>query len=270
MSSRIHNGFRIDHCDLGRLSEALAELRAAVTPLAKREHAELVATRTCSLIDRTLAKNRDWPASPLGTIWRDVDEASSKILSSGMRDPSCDFGFEISLIPDASTSSIYGILHCERDSWRRLWMRRKEVSDHSWWNNSDRPSGVTAGDWRRRGETWERIMPSMVPAAHGMSALISPVRLMHTLPDPMRHQPSLAKRRKAVAMDLLFDRYAAEDVEAEPGADIMQTVMKASRRAKTPEGQALAEEIAEGLRLPRRISIEMAMSRTMPTGMDLV
>ena len=267
MSTTIATGFRIDHCDLGALHEAVSELRATIVPLAKKAHASLVAARTCSLVDRALARGAEWPANPLGSVWGDVDDASRSIGTTGMRDPSCDFGFEISFIPDPTTSSIYGLLHCEHEAWRRAWMRRREVSDFRWWNGSDQPSGIRSSEWARRGETWDRIMPTMVPSAHGFSALVNPVRLVHTLPNPMRHQPSLADRKREVAADLLMSRYAVED--AEEGEDVFAMVMKASRRARSEKGRTEAAAIAADLRLPRRITMEMALSRTIPEGMDL-
>lgn len=270
MSFVVANAFAIDHCDLPRIHAAIEETRAIIKPMARKAHASLVAQRTCYRIDRDIAFDRPWQPSPLGTVWSEVDEESRGIEATGLRNPLSDFGFEISLVPDPETASTYGVIHCEHDAWRRVWMRRPEVRDFSFDNRSDRPSSVRVAEWRLREQTWDRILPSGILSEHGMSVSITPSRLIRTLPDPMRYQPSLEARKRHVARDVLMDRIMSEDPDLHEDGGLVRAVMNASSRMREPAMQERLAGIEADLRLPRRITMAIAVSRTRPENLDLV
>jgi hypothetical protein len=60
----------------------------------------------------------------------------------GHRTPLCDPTFAMSFLPHPD-SRILGISHCEQDDWKERWLARPFVRDYAYWNNTDRPDGLT-------------------------------------------------------------------------------------------------------------------------------
>lgn len=269
MSAVIGNGFAMSHCDLGRLQEAVDNIRKVIRPMARKAHAKAVAEQVSFMIDRSVAMDLEWTRNPLLTVLRRIEGDSRKVERTGMRDPLCDFGFEISFLPDPETNSIYGVMLCEHAAWRRQWMRNPDVRDFSWWNNSDRPSGVRASEWALRERIWDRLLPSGTYAEHSLTARISPTMLIHTVQNPLRFQPTLDRRRRRIASEILYGELIREEGIGPESDDIIQAVMKATTKAREPHNVARLSELAEKVRIPRRIDMRMALAADRPSDAEM-
>lgn len=168
----------------------------------------------------------------------------------------------ISFIPDTVTSSTYGIIYTERRAWKKLWLRGDGIKGFSWGNNTDRPSGVTAAEWSWREQVWERIMPTGIPAKHGLNALISPVRLHGSARNAMRSQPSLAARKKAIAEDIVMAELIPKDDMSMD--NIFALLMQAKAALSSDEGTSRVAEVQNSLQLPVRINFQTATANDLP------
>jgi len=262
MSTRIGWAFVVGITDATELARLVDDFRERLEPIRRRDHARLLAQRTTLSIDRHVAQGKEWPRSPLSKAYRAIDEAGRESDVTQRRAVFEDFGFEISLIPDAETRSTYGMLHAERTDWKRLWMRQEGIREFGYQNASDRPDGITAAEWRLRERTWDRIMPTGVPARHGFSARLFGTRIDWPRTDALRFQPSLASRKLHIAKDIHIGR-RMEEAGVGPEMDF-GVIMRAAARANTPDGRKEVEDIASTLLLPRRITRELAGAEEAP------
>jgi hypothetical protein len=260
VSTRIGTGFVVDTIDAARLAGMISSFRTSLAPQRLREHARLLAERTCAIVDRTVSFDKPWDGSPLSRAFGEIDDAGRESDARGTRAVFEDFGMGLSLIPDAVTGRTYGIIHCERSAWRRRWMRTSGVADFHYQDSADRPSGVTAREWAGRRDTWRRVMPSYVPAEHGFSATIFETRIRTAHDRPLTFQPSHHTRVVAVARETIMNERMA-DVGRD---DIMQTLMREAAFLKGPEGLELVRERSRTVRLPLRITSAIANSRRRP------
>lgn len=261
MSTSIR-GFVMIGTDGADLADLTSRFSAIIRKKARREHSELLAAMTCRMIDDAVADGSDWPSNPLSTCFAKIDDAGREIGRTGMRDPSYDFGMEISFIPDRLTARTYGIVHDCRIEWRRSWMRMAGARDFSYWNGTDRPSSMSAAEWTRREETWDRIMPSGYPMRHGFSARISEVRIWNIEDDPLRRQPSLESRKDAMARRRIMSTRIGRDYGST--CVLMERMSEAATWMKSDEGMAAIDSEKSSLMLPTRITREIATASTRP------
>lgn len=262
MSTNIGWAFVVDTVDATELSRLVHGFRDRLDPIRRRDHARLLAERTCHSIDRHVAQDKEWPSRPLWSAYRAIDEAGRESDLTRCRAVFEDFGFEISLIPDDLTRSTYGMLHSERTAWKRLWMRQAGIRDFSYQNSTDRPGSIPAREWRLREETWDRIMPTGIPARHGFSSRIFETRVDRPRRDALRFQPALDGRKLHIARDIHMTRTimkAGGHKDMEFGL-----LMQAAARSNTDEGRREVQDIADALRLPRRITQEIAEAELAP------
>jgi hypothetical protein len=244
------------------LAELTSRFSTVIRRKARKEHSELLAAMTCRMIDDAVTDDAEWPRNPLSACFAKIDDAGREIDRTRMRDPLYDFGMEISFIPDRLTNSTYGIVHDCRDEWRRAWMRMAGARDFSYWNGSDRPSSMSKAEWDRREETWDRIMPSGFPMRHGFSARISEVRMWNLEDDPLKRQPSLESRKDALARRRIMARLVGKD-HGSTGV-LIERMSVAAKRMASPDGLAEIETEKSSLRLPQRITREIATACTRP------
>lgn len=260
MSVVIATGFAVGTTDGAELSRIASAFRRSLAPVRIREHARLLAERTCMLVDRSFGLDRPWTPCPLSDAFGSIDDAGRESDARGTRAVFEDFGMTVSLIPDAATGRTYGLIHCERADWRRRWMRIPGMRDFHYQDSSDRPRSVSVAEWEMRRSIWERVMPSFVPADHGFEARIFPTRVMTTHDRPLSFQPSLESRRLAMAREALVD----ERVRADDPSDVIRSVMRQVSFLATPEGRDALVARAATIRIPRRVTMDIARARSRP------
>lgn len=260
MSIRIHSGFVVDTIDAASLAERISAFRTSLAPERLRAHARLLAERTCGIVDRTIVFDKVWDRSPLSKAFHDIDDAGRESDARGTRAVFEDFGMSLSLIPDSATGRTYGVVHCERADWRRRWMRSPGVEDFHYQDSADRRSGISASAWRTRRDTWARVMPTYVPDEHGFKATVFPTRVVTAHRRPLSFQPTHATRVMSMAHEMVMNERMAD---VDPG-NVVQALMRQSAHLRTAEGQALLQERAASIMLPRRLTWDIAASRHRP------
>jgi hypothetical protein len=270
MSTRIGWAFVIGSTDAAELSRMTQDFRDRLGPIRLRDHARLLASRTCMTIDRAIALDREWTPNALSKTYGAIDDAGRESDMTHRRAVAEDFAFSISLIPDGETSSTYGMLHSERTDWKSAWMRLKGVRPFSWQDSTDRPKNVTRAEWDRREAVWDRIMPTGVPARHGFCATLFGTRIDFPRKNAMRLQPTLETRRLAIARE----RYVSEACRrAGIGRDMdFGVIMKASAHISGSAGRDELARMARDVILPRRITDAIARAEERPCDdvLDLV
>ena len=266
MSTVISPAFVMPGTDAAEIASRTHAFSHQIEKIALHERNSLLAKMVCHAIDKAIASDQPWPRNAFGDALQHIDDGGREVEKTGLRNPLYDFGMTISFIPDKVTSSTYGIVHTERYAWTKLWLRGDGIKNFSWGNRSDRPSSVTAADWSWREQVWERIMPTGIPAKHGLSALISPVRLHGNARNAMRSQPSLVARKKAMAEDIVMTELMPTD--ALNMDNIFALLMQAKAALSSAEGVSRVAEVEKGLRLPARISFTTATAIDRPTHLE--
>jgi hypothetical protein len=110
-------------------------------------------------------------------------------------------------------------------------------------------------------------MPSGIPAHHGFSANISPVRVHASIRQALRRQPSLAARKNAIAKQMLMAEIMPEG-EIHPDT-VFSQIIRASETLRTEEGLARIAQTAQTVKLPRRIDFSTATAHERPMELPL-
>jgi hypothetical protein len=179
MSTKIYNGFRYESNEFGTLLEAIQAFRPWVTEQQLVVYEEWVAFQNelegRKKGDPDYYKDKFWP-------WV---EARKEIKKTGYRNVMVDTDFEIVLFP--REKDLIGISFVERSAWHKELIKQPGFSDYGYWDNTDRPKGVSAQEWLDRERAWEKVLPwNAIPAMNGFSIQIA---------DP--HGPDLFKHAEA-------------------------------------------------------------------------
>lgn len=261
MSTSIPNGFRFRTTDLGEVMALLDRWRRRVRADAVRMAAEWLAREGVDLIDGAVASGREVPEQPLveaGKRWNGLREN----LQKRRREPEVDYDFQIGILPH--DGALYGILHTEQRAWRKDWFAEDLVEPMPYWNGTDGPEDMSEADWDARGRLWDAIMPSGIPANHGLTADLHDPWFMKPPPEAvLAALPSFEDRVRGTAYDqvVLARQRALREARGgnddDPTTHAMQDYLRARRwAAKAPEGQAAvaAEEARLRDLLPREVT----------------
>ena len=96
--------------------------------------------------------------------WMDL---RSRTVDKGIRAPGVDTDFQLVFFPDGDR--FLGIAFTEHSRWFRHWLRQPLVSEYRYWNNTDRPNGLSGKEWERREAAWDRVLCMEPPATRGFS-----------------------------------------------------------------------------------------------------
>jgi hypothetical protein len=169
MSTKIYEGFQVSDLDYRQLHEEFVSLGEDARSQAEREFVGWFA--------RTLVENNDHEAwrTRLGmqsdgptTYFQVMElyrERVKKIRAEMRRDPEVDWEFTVSFAP-TDDGRWLGIPFCEKSSLIDLLKSRAWYGEYAYWNNTDRPDGVTEEEWESRRSEWDRVLGSGIPARH--------------------------------------------------------------------------------------------------------
>lgn len=184
MSTKIYNGVRI-HTPIEKLIPKLCEFREALLPIAldKTNKAILWSMTEAAFLlaghnktDGLMPKNEAQKSLNVRTendfwfwavknahAWTKWDEQTEVAIEVNEK-----FYVELtlSLFPDPDGEYTYVIPFGSQDLIEAF-LKLDGVEDFSYWNNSDEPENISPEEWERRGEVWNRILVSGVPAKDG-------------------------------------------------------------------------------------------------------
>ena len=152
MSTKIYTGFRFKTKDWNAIHRMLMRYRQQLEPLVKDKIVDMYARLStkaldCRACNIDLIKNDKKSAY----TWA-LDTIESRIKETrktGLRDPLIDFDCEIALLP-LSNGVVLGIIYTEQQEFINLWMRKKNVEEYAYWNNTDPPDHITEKEWQQR------------------------------------------------------------------------------------------------------------------------
>lgn len=139
MSTKIYQGFRIETRDL---------MDIKVTVEAFRPY---VARKSQEMLDRFLA-NLKKPEDGW-EFWR---ERRRKSQQGGEYDPATDTDFDLIFLPLPDQDACLGVA-IGPEAWYRAWVRRPQIQNYSYWNNSDKPDHITRKEWDKRSADWNKV-----------------------------------------------------------------------------------------------------------------
>lgn len=96
--------------------------------------------------------------------WLDL---RSQTVDKGIRAPELDTDFQLTFLRDKDR--FLGIAFTEHEHWFRHWLLQPSVREYGYWNNSDRPSGISQKAWDRRAQTWDRVLGLDAPSSRGFT-----------------------------------------------------------------------------------------------------
>lgn len=196
MSTKVYNGFKFKSSDMIDIHTAIMDFRMELEALHLRALAELYAKLAVQMIDKAaMVPGKHAGESPLVKAWENVITRQKEIKKTGGRDPDVDFDFSLSILP--FRGEVYGIVYTEKSAWRDLWLEKDFVEDFSYWNNSDRPEGLSKDDWKHRSDVWHDMFGTgifTVPAMCGFNADCTRESLHPSSEDVLAAVPSFEDR----------------------------------------------------------------------------
>lgn len=148
--------------------------------------------------------------------------------ASGRRDVGFDFDAELCLI--AHKGQAYLMLFAEDPEFLKLLDSLPGVEEYGYWDNVDRPDGVSAPAWARRGRNWDAAIPSGIPGAHGLTIRLECDPFPFPGPeDVAAAAPDFKERAAGLTMDLGW-RLLSKAMEGRGTIDPEERLSMAMRR----------------------------------------
>ncbi len=264
MSTVIAYGFKLKTTDIFEIQNWLDEIKAKVLVKAREaKRAWMVNTCVHRLDKHWLEHGKPAPRIASDAFWEFQDRSDKATESDTMHDHRFDLTFSVTLMPMDGT--VYGMIHtC--NNWHHIVLRHRLVQPYPYWNNTDKPNGISQKKWDARGKEWDQVLnrdPLGRPSQCGMGIRILPSILMSDLKidEIIRHQPSLQTRAERMTRDVVFREQVA--TMHKPNGDPFKSVHQAAGWLNTEEGKAAITEKAKEImtKLPMRIIKEHLLYR---------
>lgn len=156
MSTVIPNG-RIIHEKVDVAYGLLMRARKGAVALGLTMEARWLAARSARIIDQARMSGASFQ-KPLHQAWCEMDDRRREIARTKRRDPLVDIGLELWLFPRRLDTLV--IVRSEQPGLIDWFDRLRFVDDHCWWDNADRPDGVSSKEWAARQKDWTRVLPA--------------------------------------------------------------------------------------------------------------
>lgn len=242
MSTKIYNGFSLSGIKtLWELNDWVQQLRNQCLPLAIESVASEIARNAAlkydmaSLSGPHRADEGDGEPLPRSNPFHDAYlnflKSYQEIQKTGYRNPLVDFDFNISLLP--VEDRVLGIFESEQTSWRDVLFSHQEVEDYAYWNQVDRPSGLSQQEWEERARLWKEALPGgAAPDERGFNFVIVTTRDILRSYEKLVEvacMPTFEARLQNAAKHLHVSRSVQEDQEQGDDVDVVSLVLRASR-----------------------------------------
>lgn len=243
MSTKIYTGFRFTTNSWTTVHRHLMAFRSELGEVVRVDLAKRRAEEACLFIDRrALGLDNQEKESPYVRAARgDIDEER--------RDPPT---FDVAVFPYGRR--LYGMTF-GLPMHENLWHSKPFVEPWGYWNNTDRPDDVTAAEWRRRRDVWDKILSNGSPAMSGFLAkCIDRYGAWIGAEDILPHIPKLDARVRIVAADAMFPVFREKH-----GGEALSCFMAFRRWIVEGDGREPFAAECEHIRplLARRITVKM-------------
>lgn len=269
MSVKIYSGFKFQSGSLQDLQAFLMKWRQILKPLHRAELAAVHARIATDTFDQSFIDPKSNAGkTPLMEAFHSVMDRQREIKKTGYRDCEVDFDFEVSVMPHGR--NIYGIIYTERGKWRDLFMSQPEISDFSYWDDTDRPDDITERRWRHRYKVWDTILlrgPDAIPAMRGLSAQCTTESLWIDAEDIIAaikpHEVRVRNLARSAVMDAEFKRRMTGFSDNGVKAQVFSIFFDVEKWLKSPEGEAILQTKIKELEviLPKELTKDMLLKQ---------
>jgi hypothetical protein len=222
VSTKIYTGFRFRTAKLPAIHAEVMAFRADLAAMERDALVRETAEMTCYEADKDFLAGK--PLAPAAPYWR----AREKVQEANK-----DRQFNIVIIPHKGR--VLGMTFAKERGHEVQWFAREHmVEPWPYWNNTDRPGGVTQAAWDRRGRTWdEALAPTGIPSTSGFTAACLPVYPHFvTFDEALASAPTKLVRAHTVAVDRLFEEFCKT---GDTGESHISRFMEFAGWLKTPE-----------------------------------
>jgi hypothetical protein len=186
MSTKLYNGYKLPQMSAYEMQVFFEKLRKKLVVEREKLYKETLAAEFVSAFDsiwlnkidfegykkrfeKTIFSTDDYIREKINLYslaCENVQEKYKEINKTSRRNPTYDFQFSVAVIP--TKNNILCITYTEQEVFDRVWRNMKEVEHYGYWNNTDRPDGVTEKDWRLREKEWGKALKNWgIPALAG-------------------------------------------------------------------------------------------------------
>ncbi len=163
MSVKIYNGFRLK--GIKSLDKAFVEmqtLRPIIQQAAQVETSKMLAGLATKFYDDVSLYEKPLGDSALMSALDNVTAALKESAAERAASP-YDLSFSLTL-GVTSDRHVIGILFCTNRPLCKLFRSLPLYEEYGYWNNTDRPEGVTLRRWNKRSDDWEEVLPTGIPS----------------------------------------------------------------------------------------------------------
>lgn len=261
MSTKIYNGFIIPGADLDAAYELARRYRQFIREWTEQATIRYCATACIGLIDTCAWEQREVSA-PLRQIVKDLVKRQMELRNGPYRDPEIDFQFSVCFLP--RRASVYGIVYTEQRELLQRWMEQPGVLYYGFWNNADRPDGVSSVEWMERAQVWDDLLPgARTPAEEGLTADCSATVPLPTAKQLLPAIPSMPARIDRIARDLVINMRVADELKDMPDISssglLIRMALQAHEWLSTAAGQVELASIRSRVRerLPQTVTPQL-------------
>ncbi len=265
MSTKIYNGYKLEGIrTLKELDAFLARLKKKIKEAQETLIIQKLALLASEFYDRhslgwvnkkKIKKYKGY--TPLSYAFMTLMEKEAAIKKNNSRNPDFDFGFEIALM--FSRGTILCTLYNEKDEFRNIWESMKGVKKYPYWDNTDRPKGLSASAWRKRRNDWDKALGHSSPADAGLVKTISPPMVcFEDKSKILKAIPTLDRRLNYYANELLI--YSYQNGQTMKDGEINWSLVRESMDfVRTDKGKKALLNAKKNLkpRIPKRFTIKM-------------
>lgn len=161
MSTKIHHGWRAEG-DVNALdvAEHAAEL---LLPLRRRADARTLAESAAERFDNAVCNGTAPSAAPAFDAYKEFTKEQSELDPNlRLHDPN---RFELRVRRDPDTGDLAILVDTENADFLDAFAAVDGVYRYPYWNNTDRPDGVTSSEWDERRDFWDRVLSYRFPRA---------------------------------------------------------------------------------------------------------
>ena len=161
MSTKIHHGHRL--ADGTDLQAFLAALPAVMSPIRDRLDAARIIDKALTSIDEADRRGVARPAQPAAMalqkiLAEEADPRNAHTVWGSWNEVELAYGTD----PDTGRTMI--LIFAVENVYTEALRAMPQVEAYGYWNNSDRPAGVSEREWEDRRQAWARTLPTGVPA----------------------------------------------------------------------------------------------------------
>ena len=253
MSTKIYDGFCFKKkMSLNEVHDIFMDFRKEAEEIKKCKLNEYFSKAAYKILDGK-AIGRKYPEmkdrSILSYLWCDFCNRIREMEKTRQRDPEIDFNCEISIQP--LKNKILGIIYGECIKIKEAWFNKEFIKEYGYWNNTDKPEGITDKQWERRCVDWDKALGERgIPAYTGLSAKITDNSYVLDF-DNLKF-PSYKDRLEEAAKSLIWSKKLKSEMSLSIG-DLINFDEEMSKYFKSREGREKISAIKNEIKLVKRI-----------------